>query len=91
MYKRQAQALLYEKEGAFAKAKKNYTAIIDFYKDGILADEAYYRLAKLYENQLEQPEKAKSNYERIIFDFADSIYYVEAQKRYRALRGDTIN
>ena len=86
-----AQALLYEKEGAFAKAKKNYTAIIDFYKDGILADEAYYRLAKLYENQLEQPEKAKSNYERIIFDFADSIYYVEAQKRYRALRGDTIN
>ena len=86
-----AQALLYEEEGAFAKAKKNYTAIIDFYKDDILADEAYYRLAKLYENQLEQPEKAKSNYERIIFDFADSIYYVEAQKRYRALRGDTIN
>ena len=86
-----AQALLYEEEGAFAKAKKNYTAIIDFYKDDILADEAYYRLAKLYENQLEQPEKAKFNYERIIFDFADSIYYVEAQKRYRALRGDTIN
>ena len=86
-----AQALLFETDGAFAKAKKNYLSIIDFYSDGILADEAHYRLAKLYENHLDKPEKAKSSYERIIFDFADSIYYVEAQKRYRALRGDSLN
>jgi tetratricopeptide (TPR) repeat protein len=86
-----AQALLYESKSAFAKAEKNYITIIDFYKDGILADDAYYRLAQLYEHHLQQPEKAKDNYERIIFDFADSIYYVEAQKRFRALRGDAIN
>lgn len=86
-----AQAKLYEAKSAFAKAEKNYNTIIDYYKDGILADDAYYRLAKLYEGPLQQPEKAKSNYERIIFDFADSIYYVEAQKRFRALRGDAIN
>ena len=86
-----SQAKLYEAESAFAKAEKNYTTIIDFYKDGVLADDAYYHLAKLYEGPLQQPEKAKNNYERIIFDFADSIYYVEAQKRFRALRGDAIN
>lgn len=86
-----AQAKLFEDKFAFAKAEKNYITIIDFYKDGILADDAYYRLAQLYENNLGQPEKAKSNYERIIFDFADSIYYVEAQKRFRSLRGDAIN
>ena len=86
-----AQALLYEDEGAYAKAEKNYATIIDFYKDGILADDAYYRQAKLYENVLAKPEKAKANYERIIFDFADSIYFVEAQKRYRSLRGDALN
>lgn len=86
-----AQATLYEAKSAFAKAEKNYITIIDFYKDGILADDAYYRLAKLYEGPLQQPEKAKNNYERLIFDFADSIYYVEAQKRFRALRGDAIN
>ena len=86
-----SQAKLYEAESAFAKAEKNYITIIDFYKDGILADDAYYRLAKLYEGPLQQPEKAKNNYERIIFDFADSIFYVEAQKRFRALRGDAIN
>ena len=86
-----AQALLYEDKDAFAKAEKNYTTIIDFYTDSILADDAYYKLATLYENELQQPEKAKANYERIIFDFADSIYFVEAQKRYRSLRGDDIN
>jgi len=86
-----AQALLYEEDNAFAKARKNYLSIIDFYSDGILADEAHFRLARLYENELDQPDKAKANYERIIFDFADSIYFVEAQKRYRALRGDNLN
>ena len=86
-----AQAVLFEEDNAFAKARKNYLSIIDFYSDGILADEAHFRLARLYENELDQPEKAKANYERIIFDFADSIYFVEAQKRYRALRGDAIN
>lgn len=86
-----AQAMLYEDDKAFAKAEKNYITIIDFYKEGILADDAFYRLAKLYENELGQPEKAKANYERIIFDFADSIFFVDAQKKYRALRGDALN
>jgi tetratricopeptide (TPR) repeat protein len=30
-------------------------------------------------------------YEQIIFNHADSIYFVEARKKYRALRGDAIN
>lgn len=86
-----AQAILYEAKAAYPKAQKNYETIIEFYNDGILADDAYYRLGKLFENALQQVEKAKQNYERIIFDFADSIYYVDAQKRFRALRGDAIN
>ncbi|TVZ21800.1 TolA-binding protein [Dokdonia sp. Hel_I_63] len=86
-----SQAKLYERKEAFAKAEKNYLTIIEYYSDGVLADDAYYRLARLYEGPLNQPEKAKNNYERIIFDLADSIYYVEAQKRFRNLRGDAIN
>lgn len=86
-----AQAKLLEAKGDFTKAQKNYITIIEYYKDGILADDAYYRLGRLYEGPLNEPEKAKDNYERIIFDLADSIYYVEAQKRFRTLRGDAIN
>ena len=86
-----AQGKLYEADNAFAKAVTNYEKIIAFFGDDIFADKAHYRLALLYEKQLNDPEKAKEHYERIIFDFADSIYYVDAQKRFRALRGDAIN
>ena len=70
--------------------QKNYQQIIQYYADDILADDAYYYLAELYRNQLNQPEKAKENYEQIIFNFADSIYFVESRKKYRILRGDQI-
>ena len=51
----------------------------------------HYRLGNLYADQLQQPEKAKEQYESIIFNFADSIFYVDAQQKYRKLRGDAIN
>lgn len=85
------QAKLFEKEQEFEKAKVNYLKIIEFYPDDILVDDAYYWLAELYVNQLNQPEKAKELYEKLIFNHADSIYFVDARKKYRALRGDAIN
>jgi len=85
------QAQLFEQKQDFEKAEKNYNAIITNYRDGILVDDAYYNLAELYTTHLDQPEKAKDLYEKIIFNHADSIYFVEARKKYRALRGDTIN
>lgn len=85
-----SQAKLYEKEEDFKSAEKNYQIIIHNFNDDILADNAHYFLAELYANQLQDPERAKSLYEQIIFNFADSIYFVEARKKYRMLRGDTI-
>lgn len=85
------QGEIYEKSGEYAKAEANYLKIIEFYNDDILADDAHFRLAKIYEEKLDQPDKAKTQYEAIIFNFADSIYFVEARKKYRALRGDAIN
>lgn len=83
--------MIYEKLNQFENAEAQYTKLIEFYKEDILADDAHYKLAKLYETQLGQPEKAKQLYEQIIFNFEDSIYFVEARKRYRMLRGDEIN
>ena len=85
-----SQAKLFEQEKNFEKAEHNYLAIIDSFGDDILADNAHYFLAELYANELQDPEKAKGFYEQIIFNFADSIYFVEARKKYRMLRGDTI-
>ena len=85
-----SQAKLYEKEEDFGKAEKNYLQIIDVYGDDILADNAHYLLAELYANKLGDLDRAKELYEQIIFNFADSIYFVEARKKYRMLRGDTL-
>lgn len=85
------QGQLFEKIGQFEKAETNYLKIIEFYKEDILVDDAHYYLAKLYETKLNLPDKAKQEYEQIIFNHSDSIYFVESRKKFRSLRGDAIN
>ena len=46
--------------------------------------------AEIYNNTLQQPEKAKQLYEKIIFNHQDSIYFLDARKEYRQLRGDNV-
>jgi len=75
------QAELYASQGNFEKARDNYQMIIDNYSDGILAADAYYQLGMIYQNQLENPEKAQALFERIIYDHADSIHFVDARRR----------
>ena len=84
------QAELFEGKQQFEKAESNYKSIIENYGEGILIDNALFKLAELYMNYLEQPDKAKPLYEEIIFSHPDSIYFVEARKKFRALRGDAI-
>lgn len=85
------QANLFEKTKKYDFAEDNYLKIIALQADGILVDNAYYKLGQLYENQLSDIEKAKEMYQKIIFEFPSSIYLVDARKRFRKLRGDVIN
>lgn len=84
------QAKLYEKVTNYKSAANNYQIIIGNYKEGILIDDAYFGLAELYRTKLDLLEEAKSYYEKIIFEHEDSIYFVEARRHYRRLRGDDI-
>ncbi len=84
------QAELFEAAGEFKKAEANYLKILEYYRNDILADNATYRLAELYNEKMEQPDKAREYYEQIIFNFPDSIYFVDARKKFRLLRGDAI-
>lgn len=79
---------LFEKIGEFSLALPQYQNIIEQHSDGIYVDEALYFSAELYKNQLQLPDKAKSLYEKIIFNHQDSIYFVEARRKFRELRGD---
>ena len=75
----------------FIRAEANYLTIIKNYGEDILADDAHYYLAELYNTELAKPEEAKLLYEKIIFEHQDSIYFIEARKKFRMLRGDAIN
>ena len=80
---------IYEKLGDFNAALEQYKIIIDKHKDCIYVDEALYFAAEIYNFQLKDVEKAKPLYEEMIFKHEDSIYYVDARKKYRQLRGDS--
>jgi len=71
------------------QAIKNLNKLIQFFPLSLLVDDAYYELGKLQEN-LSNIEAAKSAYEKIIFNHADSIHFVEARKAFRRLRGDEV-
>ncbi|SHF88166.1 Tetratricopeptide repeat-containing protein [Flavobacterium fluvii] len=79
---------IYEKQGEYNLALNQYQAIIEHHADGIYIDEALFFSAEIENKKLQQPEKAKLLYEKIIFNHQDSIYFVEARKEYRQLRGD---
>jgi len=72
--------------GAEALLKKIESA----HGDELLADDAVYELAQLYEYYLKDATKAMEYYQKIMRDYSGSLYVVDARKRYRALRGDTI-
>ena len=79
---------IYEKQGDYVSALIQYQKIIDKYKECIYLDEAFYFAAEIYNKQVKDAEKAKKYYEEIIFKHEDSIYFTDARRKYRALRGD---
>lgn len=85
------QALLFSKTNQFEKAIDNYLQIISLDKEGIFVDDATYQIAEIYNSKLKNKEKALEYYQKIIFEYPSSIYLVDARKKYRRLRGDTIN
>ena len=74
------------KQKKFVSAAANLEAIVKDYSTDILADDALYNLAVMYDNQLKDKRKAAAYYKKIMFDYQGSIYVVDARKRYRALR-----
>jgi tetratricopeptide (TPR) repeat protein len=84
------KALIYIKQKNYFEAEKLLLQIIDKYGDQLLADDAIFQLAELYEYYLKDIPKAMEYYQKILKDHSDSLYVVQARNRYRALRGDNL-
>ncbi len=62
--------------------------VLELYPTDILVDNALLDLGKLYEDKLNDKEKAKGYYEKLLFEQSGSIFVPEARDRFRRLRGD---
>lgn len=92
-----ADDILYQKH-KIALKRRDYEKAIAFllqiadqYPSDILADDALFSIAHIFQFNLKNLDKAKEYYEKLIFDFPGSLYVVEARKRFRILRGDKVN
>ena len=85
------KALILIKQKNYFEAEKLLKRIVDDYSDDLLADDALFQLAELYEYYLKDITQAMEYYQRILKDHSDSLYVVQARNRYRALRGDNVN
>lgn len=78
------------KNGEFLKAIDLLQKILNEYPDDILADDAFFQQAEIYERHLKDLEKAKEHYREFLNKYPGSVYVAEARKRYRVLRGDFV-
>jgi len=78
------------KHAKYNDAALFYETILKDYGYGILADDALFKLAELNENQFKDLEKAKELYQQLLEKYPGSLYVVEARKRFRKLRGDSV-
>jgi tetratricopeptide (TPR) repeat protein len=79
------------KERRFEDAANHLEKIREQYFYDILADDAIFLLGKLYQEKLGRPDDAMECFQSIMLDYKDSVYVIEARKRFRELRGDDIN
>ncbi len=79
------------KERKYLEASVFYEKLIKEYGADILADNAVWQLANLYEFRLGDKEKAKLMYEKLLLEYGGSFFVPDARNRFRVLRGDMLN
>lgn len=73
------------KKGNYEKAVIYLLEIVTEYGDDLLADNALYALAKIYENNLNDKEQAAEYFKQILFEHPDSLFVIESRKKFREL------
>ena len=85
------KAIAMENQGKWGEAIVFLNDLMKYHPDDILADDALFHLGDIFENHLDDKEKAIENYKKILFDYKGSLYTIEARKRLRVLRGDAVD
>ena len=84
------KANLYHKQKKDPEAEKCIDSLLNRYPRSNFADDALLLKAKLIEKYADRINDAANAYKKLIIDYPNSIYAVEARKKFRILRGDLI-
>jgi TolA-binding protein len=85
-----AKARIYLKQDKIQQAVQQLQSIVDNHSFELWADDALFTLGDIYETKLNDREKAKLYFQKIITDYPGSFFAAEARIRFRNLRGDNI-
>jgi tetratricopeptide (TPR) repeat protein len=77
-------------QGKWDEAIPFLEKIVSKFGSDILADDAIFNLAEIYELQKNNKEKALEFYKLIVLDYKGSLFSAEARKRVRLLRGEKL-
>ena len=86
----QSKSKIYIKKSDYKKTSEILNELIEKYSFSIWADDALFNLAMLEEEKLDDKINAQKHYEKLMTDFPGSLFVIEARKRFRNLRGDTL-
>lgn len=75
-----------EQGGAIEAAINTLRILIKNDPSSLLVDDAYFGIARLYENQGQQPEKAMEAYRTLLIEHPGSLHNQTARVRYRVLK-----
>jgi tetratricopeptide (TPR) repeat protein len=82
---------IYLEKGEFQRSIELLNIIVDEYGEDIFGDDAFFRIAEIYDYHLDNIEKSKKLYQEFLSRYPGSFYAAEARKRFRTLRGDYVN
>lgn len=85
------QSKIFLEFGEFEKAISLLENIVAHYNQDILGDDAYFKIANIYDYHLKDKEQAMQYYQSFLQKYPGSIFTAEARKRFRYLRGDLVN
>jgi outer membrane protein assembly factor BamD (BamD/ComL family) len=85
-----SKSKIFVKTAEITKAITTLKELVETYSTSIWNDDALFTLAELYEENIKDPEQAKTFYQKLINDHPGSMFSAEARKRFRSLRGDNI-
>lgn len=85
------KATLYVRMRDYPAATAALQQIIQNPKYDVLSDDALFTLARIEEDNLQQPAAAMEHYNQVLTKYPGSLFTAEARRRFRKLRGDSVN